>query len=307
MPASTYAPSGLKSFVSYRKLATVLMAHSETFIQNKTVYLMVDTRLPGDVGHWPAFAPWWYSRRQLQGPYLETVDVVWIRADEASGLDMVPYVWAGTFVLEMARFMYPHTHKALIDNDSVPLTLFEVDELVKLADTQPSLDAELGRRQPATRTKMLLFTEPHFDLNAGLVISVGTSYPPDYKTHTRSAEEWEQLLKDSRNTYLAITAAPPNPTAAALSGLVYTPLLGTMPKTALDLTHAWALLGLFCIDRYWPIPATRQTESSFQTAATSSSVPTQWPRHASSTHLTTSQYQRLQPPTVAYSMGSVYL
>eukprot|EP00438_Fugacium_kawagutii_P019736 Skav227342 [mRNA] locus=scaffold1665:30545:31285:+ [translate_table: standard] len=134
---------------------------------------------------------------------------------------------------------------------------------------------------------MLLFTEPHFDLNAGLVISVGTSYPPDYDTHNRNAEEWEQRLLDSRKKYLASTAAPPNPTAAALSGLVYTPLLGTVPKTALDLTHAWALLGLFCIDRYWPIPAVKHTESSSQTVAASSSEPVQWPRHASSTHLTT--------------------
>eukprot|EP00438_Fugacium_kawagutii_P036595 Skav220264 [mRNA] locus=scaffold1307:5692:6600:- [translate_table: standard] len=248
---------------------------------------MVDSRAPQDVSHWPAFAPWWHSRRQLQGPSLETVDVVWIQANNSSGLDMIPYVWAGTFVLEMARLMYPHTHIALIDNDSVPLTLFEVEELVRLADTQPSLDGELGRRQPLTRTKMLLFTEPHFDLNAGLVISVGTSYPPNFDTCQRSPAEWEQVLLDSRNKYLASAAAPSNPTLAALSGLVYTPLLGSVPKTALDLTHAWALLGLFCIDRYWPIPEGQQNNLPSPATVASTPDPVQWPRHASSTNLTT--------------------
>ena len=40
-----------------------------------------------------------------------------------TGLHKVPYCWAGIFVLEAARFLYPAQHFALIDNDCVPVTL----------------------------------------------------------------------------------------------------------------------------------------------------------------------------------------
>ena len=42
-----------------------------------------------------------------------------------TGFGGVPYYWAGVFVLEVARFMYPQQHFGLVDNDCVPVTLFE--------------------------------------------------------------------------------------------------------------------------------------------------------------------------------------
>ena len=66
------------------------------------------TRAEGpEVDYWPAFARWWSSRRQLVGPQGERTDVLWIQADQQSGLQDVPYYWAGVFVLEAARFLYP--------------------------------------------------------------------------------------------------------------------------------------------------------------------------------------------------------
>ena len=42
--------------------------------------------------------------------------------------------WAGTFVLAGMVALYPNIHFALIDNDCLPLTLFEITELWHLAD-----------------------------------------------------------------------------------------------------------------------------------------------------------------------------
>ena len=103
-----------------------LMLQSELITRNQMIYLIVDNRKPNAVPHWPAFAAWWASRRCLVGPQEEATDVLWICADRSTGLRRVPYYWAGVFVLDAARFLYPKQHFALIDNDCVPVTLFEV-------------------------------------------------------------------------------------------------------------------------------------------------------------------------------------
>lgn len=142
--AASYTASDCFPSIDDSKLAAELIKFQPAFLTNKAIYLMVDTRSSDEVSHWPHFVAWWRSRRQLQGPYLETIELVWIQANHQSGLDRVPYVWAGVFALEMARMMYPRTHIALIDNDCVPLSFFEIDELVQLAEQQPQLDEHLG-------------------------------------------------------------------------------------------------------------------------------------------------------------------
>ena len=97
---------------------------------------MVDNRKPESVAHWPAFAAWWASRRRLVGPQEEETEVPWICADNTTGPGRAPYYWAGVFVLEAARFLFPRQHFALIDNDCVPVTLFEAQDLVELARRQ---------------------------------------------------------------------------------------------------------------------------------------------------------------------------
>ena len=115
------------------------------------IYLTVDNRMPADVPHWPAFAAWWASRRCLVGPQEEATDILWVCADATTGLRKVPYYWAGVFVLEAARFLYPAQHFALIDNDCVPVTLFEVQDLLQLAHQQHQWVDLLGPRARAFR------------------------------------------------------------------------------------------------------------------------------------------------------------
>ena len=113
-----------------------LMLQRELIVRSHMIYLIVDNRLPEDVPYWPAFAAWWASRRCLVGPQEEITEILCVRADAAAGLHKIPYYWAGVFVLEAARFLYPAQHFALIDNGCVPVTLFEVQDLLQLAHQQ---------------------------------------------------------------------------------------------------------------------------------------------------------------------------
>ena len=106
-----------------------LILQQDFITRNQMIYLIVDNRQPTAVPHWPAFAAWWASRRCLVGLQEEATDVLWFCADATTGLHKVPYYWAGVFVLEAARFLYPMQHFALVDNDCVPVTLFEVQDL----------------------------------------------------------------------------------------------------------------------------------------------------------------------------------
>ena len=90
-----------------------LMLHRDFIMSNQMIYLIVDNRMPTDVPHWPAFAAWWASRRCLVGPQEEATDILWVCADATTGLHKIPYYWAGVFVLEAARFLYPAQHFAL--------------------------------------------------------------------------------------------------------------------------------------------------------------------------------------------------
>ena len=153
-----------------------LMSHRDLITNNQMIYLIVDNRMPAAVPHWPAFAAWWASRRCLVGPQEEATDVLWVCADATTGLHKVPYYWAGVFVLA-ARFLYPAQHFALIDNDCVPVTLFEVQDLLQLAHQQHQWVDLIGRARSESSScagiGMLLFTEAHLEYNAGLVISIG--------------------------------------------------------------------------------------------------------------------------------------
>ena len=139
-----------------------LMLHRELITRNQMIYLIVDNRKPDAVPHW-------------QAP-----DALWVCADDTTGLHKVPYYWAGVFVLEAARFLYPRQHFALIDNDCVPVTLFEAQDLIELAHQQLQWVDLLGHTRPASDTcrgiGMLLFTEAHLEYNAGLVISIGNHH-----------------------------------------------------------------------------------------------------------------------------------
>ena len=76
----------------------------------------------------------------------ETTDILWVCADATTGLHKVPYYWAGVFVLEVARFLYPAQHFAHSLTMTVSQsTLFEVQDPLQLAHQQHQWVDLLGR------------------------------------------------------------------------------------------------------------------------------------------------------------------
>ena len=223
----------------------------------------VDNRNPTDVSHWSSFAKWWTSRRQLVGPHREKTDVLWVTANHQNGLRDVPYYWAGVFVLEVARFLYPRQHFGLIDNDCVP-------DLVALATSQLKWTDLVGLapddQRHANKVGLLLVTEAHLEYNAGLVISLGSQGRPSPITQHSTAETLADDLADYRSQLLAMARPPENPTGTLQGGTMFT----------LDLVMVWALYGIYMCKTFWPRPV-MPTNS---TAMTDELHPIRWPKKA---------------------------
>ena len=194
-----------------------------------------------DLGTPPTRRPYSWKKR----PQQERTDIVWVQATHANGLRAVPYYWAGVFALEAARFLFPQVHFGLVDNDCVPVTLFEVKDLIALAESQfrwPDLvghgaDPDLA----GSKLGMLLFTEAHLEYNAGLVISIGSTSRPGPVEATSTADNLAEELEDYRQQLLAMAAPPECPTDASQGGSLFTPLIGVPMENSLDLAVVWAL------------------------------------------------------------------
>ena len=202
-------------------------------MSDHVIYLIVDNRPPAEVPHWPAFAAWWASRRCLVGPQEETTEVLWVCAGATTGLHKIPYCWAGVFV-EAARFLYPAQHFALIDNDCVPVTLFEVQDPLQLAHQQHQWVDLIGCARPVSRScsgiGMLLFAEAHLEYNAGLVISVGNRHKSSPMEHETSAAALAKSLQACRLTLVSRAKLPIDPSDAAINGTMFTPFVGVQCK-----------------------------------------------------------------------------
>ena len=300
-----YPPiSGARVDIPLPAICDILLKHRVLFERNDTIYLVVDSRAPHNVSHWPAFCAWWSSRRNLVGPYQEATDLCYIIADSDSGLSNIPFYWIGPFVLWVARYLYPKPTICLIDNDCVPTALFEMRELDCLLLPLPTPYTLLHGGVP-NAPGMILVTEQHFELNAGMVIVA-----PSEHTSPLTADLWHQydpalmgptggtmslsrhltdLLLRSRIQLLGSTCPPANHTQAASSGLLLTPLLGVRMRHSLDLCAAWTVLGEFCIKAAWPLP-------------TSLALTGKWPRVGSGRYLTQQGASR-KPALTSWARG----
>ena len=168
-----------------------------------------------------------------------------ICADATTGLHKVPYYWAGVFVLEAARFLYPAQHFALIDNDCVPVTLFEVKDLLQLAHQQRRWADLIGyarsESSPSAGIGMLLFTEAHLEYNAGLVISIGNRNKHSPLEHDTSAQTLAKSLQAGRLALVSRARSPVNPSDTVMSGTLFTPFVGIAMQSALDLCMVFSV------------------------------------------------------------------
>ena len=125
--------------VDLAKLLAKLSQFADRWIPLSTVWLYVDNRSlesSEQPSYWSYFSPWIQERCRWVGPYQEYTMAEYIPSTEEYGLNEIHFTWAGTYVLEAATFLYPDVNFILADADCVPTSLFEVGELIQLAQHQ---------------------------------------------------------------------------------------------------------------------------------------------------------------------------
>ena len=271
---------------------------------------MVDTRNLTAFGtaqdglpHWPAAVAWWHSRLQLVGPRNEKTELLFFPATEQTGLHHVHPTWAGTFALAALVALFPRINFILLDSDCLPATLFEAADLWKeayLTRFPPRTGKTLPKKHPLHRRKafvsdskvvytqqrvnestkgqgVLLVTEPHSELNAGLVVIFGSSHPPllDWAAWTHrcrcspdahldglvssQAEVLEGLFLTRMGEFLQRTLSerdvkPVEKQYWVQSGLALSPLMATCTQYSFDFCLAWALIGEWTSRILFPVP-----------------------------------------------------
>ena len=267
----------------------------------EAIYLLVDTRdltvvdnVEPSLAHWPAVAAWWSSRLRYVGPRDEQVDLVFVRAGRNSGLHLVHPTWAGTFVLAALVFLFPKTHFALLDSDSVPVTLFEIEELWVLTSEPLSSQVRApnhGTDGPAHKARktqqdhdeeekaprVILVTEPHTDINAGFVVIFGSQHsaPIDIENLDQHCAQnkdtdltgwWEETATIAHTKYRALTleylcnySGPMFLTSeeqgqVLQSGLALSPIAWARTRYTVDWITAWALVGEWASRELFPPP-----------------------------------------------------
>ena len=307
----------------------------------QTVYVMVDTRnlkahetSQDGLPHWPAAVAWWHSRVQLVGPHQERTELLYFPATEETGLHRVHPTWAGTFVLAALVAVFPGINFILLDSDCLPITLFEAADLWKegfLARFPLGSGKGLPQQHPLHRRRdylnrpdvvytqhrvnadrqgqgVLLVTEPHSELNAGLVVVFSSAHPsifnwsewtrrcrrlPDteYDSLLSSAsekvvQEFLKLLTSFLHRTLSSTDLIPQEKQQWIqSGLALSPLVGTCTQYSVDFCLAWALIGEWTSRILFPVPKGP------------------WPRHGHAGALLR-RYQARSPRIVAWARAT---
>ena len=218
------------------------------------------------------------------------------------GLHLVRPTWAGTFALAALVALFPGINFILLDSDCLPVTLFEAADLWKeayMTRFPPGTGKALPKQHPLHRGRayvsdskvvytqqrvnentmgqgVLLVTEPHSELNAGLVVIFGSSHPPLLNwaewTHrcrclpdsqqddllSTKAEELERLFFSLMRGFLQRTLSERDLTPVEKrywiqSGLALSPLMATCTQYSIDFCLAWVLIGEWASRILFPV------------------------------------------------------
>ena len=306
-----------------------------------TVYVMVDTRnlkahetAQDGLPHWPAAVAWWHSRVQLVGPQQEKTELLYFPATEETGLHRVHPTWAGTFVLAASVAIFPGINFILLDSDCLPITLFEAADLWKegfLTRFPPGAGKGLPQKHPLRRKRdyvnrpdvvytqhrvdadrqgqgVLLVTEPHSELNAGLVVVFSSTHPsifnwgewtrrcrrlPDTEFNSLLASASEKVVQEFmklltgflHRTLSSQDLTPQEKQQWVQLGLALSPLVATCTQYSVDFCLAWALIGEWTSRILFPVPKGP------------------WPRHGHAGALLR-RYQARSPRMVAWARAT---
>ena len=167
-----YPDSHPTSLVDYDVLAQWLAQHLPAAEQLDALVIFTDTRPLDKVGAWKYTKRLWQHRFSRQGPHHERWRGLFVPLTSETGLAEVQCTWGGVFVAEAIAALRPTWHLLLSDTDVAPTTLFEVSKLVDLC--RHLMHEELSFGEPG----ILIGTEPHQDINAGMAIFIGSQTTP---------------------------------------------------------------------------------------------------------------------------------
>ena len=285
--AQRYPVSGATGKPVWNSLFGFILARLSHLRFLSTVYVLVDDRDLKELDqpepslkHWPAVAAWWSSRACLLGPAQESSDVVFVPISEASGLHLVHPTWAGTFVLAALCLVFPGLNIVLLDSDCVPVTLFEVEDLWREAQSlqhhgypsSPSTSSWAGvpdqdSSTPTSGKKqgVILVTEHNAEVNAGFVVlniskhdallseedwgSIplvpGDRQDQAVELHRPKLEAayWQLVSRMCSSGRDDRHMSPAECQAWIQTGLALTPFCGHIMQTSLEWAVAWSLVG----------------------------------------------------------------
>ena len=163
----------------------------------------------------------WQHRFSRIGPYKERWQGLFVPLTAETGLADVHCTWNGVFVAEAIAALRPAWHLLLSDTDVAPTALFEVGELVQLCEQICHNSLQAG--QPG----LIVGTEPHQDINAGLAIFPGTARLPTAKGYDCTC--WSGLGFPYHSSRLR----PHPPTLSTRSSCKPLPLPSCMQSTSI--------------------------------------------------------------------------
>ena len=199
--------------------------------------------------------------------------------------------------------VFPGINFVLLESDCLPVTLFEVEDLwteAYLARFPAHCESGIPQAHPlraiarfskdpqvvytqsrVSSTRMgqaaLVVSEPHAELNAGLIVIFRSSHPPLFDwnawslrlrsspgsiTEDEFKEEasnlafafWDRIGEFLKRSRTCSELSPDEKTLWIQSGLALSPLMGTCLQYSLDFCLAWALIGEWTSRALFPVP-----------------------------------------------------
>ena len=200
-----------------------------------------------------------------RGPHGERWQGLFVPLTGQTGLSEVQCTWGGVFVAEAISALRPAWHLLLSDTDVAPTALFEIHELLDLC--RHIAHEALVEGEPG----LLVGTEPHQDINAGMAIFPGTADAPKPGTLRRKVMAARRSLLEkprvdlpaappallppvtlSERQFRAAQSAVTHAQHLQMAALTRTPLAGIKAGNPKDYLVAWAILGTWTCTLVWP-------------------------------------------------------
>ena len=262
-----YPDSHPTTLVDYDLLEEWLSQHLPRPEELDVLVIFTDTRPLHQVGAWQYTKRLWQHRFSKCGPHGERWQGLFVPLTGQTGLSEVQCTWGGVFVAEAICALRPGWHLLLSDTDVAPTALFEIRELLDLCG-HIAHDA-LVEGEPG----LLVGTEPHQDINAGMAIFPSTADAPKPGTLRRKVMAARRCLLEkprvdlpdappallppvtlSEQQFRAAQSAVTHAQHLQMAALTRTPLAGIKAGNPKDYLVAWAILGTWTCTLVWPTP-----------------------------------------------------